>query len=209
MKTLNDISKREGIIKELVTKVKKGSMSEENYLPIFVGPMMNPDTDDEPKYLHHITIKDGRLEFVWGDAINVLGNHPVVQREEEMTTEELSRILEWLNLPESFLFHDKETNDTSRVYQSDLNFLAQIVGKHDILTDLTREDEDGDIACTEEELRQVAKTGKMSDDLADSIQLRMHDYIDEDDYDTQESLSMTIGVWDIKAFIIPIIKKRY
>ena len=209
MKTLKNITEREKIVNSLINKVKEGCMSTENYLPIFVGLMMNPDDDDEPKYLHDITIKDGRLEFTWGDAINVLGNHPVVKKEEEMTTEELSRILDWLNLPDSFQFYDKEENDTVRVYQNDLNFLAQIVGKHDILKDLTLEDEDGEITCTEEELRQVAATGKMSHKMADDIQCRMHDYIDEDDYDTGEELTMTISVYEIKAFIIPIIQKKY
>ena len=209
MKTLKNITEREKIVNSLIDKVKEGCMSTENYLPIFVGLMMNPDDDDEPKYLHDITIKDGRLEFTWGDAINVLGNHPVVKKEEEMTTEELSRILDWLNLPDSFQFYDKEENDTVRVYQNDLNFLAQIVGKHDILKDLTLEDEDGEITCTEEELRQVAATGKMSHKMADDIQCRMHDYIDEDDYDTGEELTMTISVYEIKAFIIPIIQKKY
>ena len=209
MKTLKNITEREKIVNSLIDKVKEGCMSTENYLPIFVGLMMNPDDDDEPKYLHDITIKDGRLEFTWGDAINILGNHPVVKKEEEMTTEELSRILDWLNLPDSFQFYDKEENDTVRVYQNDLNFLAQIVGKHDILKDLTLEDEDGEITCTEEELRQVAATGKMSHKMADDIQCRMHDYIDEDDYDTGEELTMTISVYEIKAFIIPIIQKKY
>lgn len=209
MKTLMNITERERIINGLIAKVKEGSMSTEDYLPIFVGVMMNPDDDKEPKYLHDITIKDGHLEFTWGDAINVLGNHPVVKKEEEMTTEELSRILDWLNLPDSFPFHDKETNHTTRVWQHDLNFLAQIVGKHDILKDLTLEDEDGEITCTEEELRQVAATGKMTHKMADDIQCRMHDYIDEDDYDTSESLAMTISIYDIKAFIIPIIQKKY
>lgn len=202
-------TERERIINDLINKVKKGSMSTEDYLPIFVGVMLNPDDDEEPKYLHDITIKDGHLEFTWGDAINVLGSHPVVKKEEEMTTEELSRILDWLNLPDSFPFYDKEENHTARVWQSDLNFLAQIVGKHDILKDLTQKDEDGEITCTEEELRMVATTGKMTHKMADDIQCRMHDYIDEDDYDTGEELAMTISVYDIKAFIIPIIQKKY
>lgn len=111
--------------------------------------------------------------------------------------------------PDSFLFYDKEDNHTTRVWQRDLNFLAQIVGKYDILKDLTLEDEDGEITCTEEELRQVAATGKMTHKMADDIQCRMQDYVDEDDYDTEESLAMTISVYDIKAFIIPIIQKKY
>lgn len=199
------MTQKERIVNGIIDKMKKG----ENYLPIFVGPMMNPDNYAEPKYLHDISIKNDCLVFTWGDAINVLGDNPVVKKEEEMTIEELSRILDWLNLPDFFQFYDKETNDTVRVYQHDLNFLAQIVGKHDILKDLTLEDEDGEITCTEEELRLVAATGKMTDEMADNIQSRMQDYIDEDDYDTRESLSMTISVYDIKAFIIPIVQKKY
>lgn len=113
------------------------------------------------------------------------------------------------NIPDFFLFHDKETNDKVWVYQSNLDFLVQIVGKHDILKDLTIEDEDGEITCTEEELRQVAATGKMTDKMADDIQCRIQDYIDEDDYDTEEYLSMSISTYDIKTFIIPIIQKKY
>jgi hypothetical protein len=199
---------RESIIEAISSKVKKNAQSDNRYT-IILGLMMNEDTTERPKYLDYISINNvnGKLEFGLAKEYNVSLDESISV--DKIPTKKLEDILNWLSCPDSFEYYDKHEDCLTHIWKSDIDFLTQIVGKHDILEDIIKPDEDGEIVCGEEELKQIARTEEMSDDLAWKIQCRMQDYIDEDDYDTRESLAMTIGTYDIKVFIIPIIIKKY